>query len=43
MLIDLQRNMQELKDQVGREKTEIKQSLEELKSRLDELQGLLMK
>ena len=38
MLMDLQRNMQELKDKVGRENTEIKQSLEGLKSRLDEVQ-----
>ena len=37
MLMDLQRNMQELKDQVGRKNTEIKQSLEELKSRMDEM------
>ena len=34
MLMDLQRNMQELR----REKTEMKQSLEGLKSRLDEVQ-----
>ena len=32
MLIDLQRNMQELKDQVGRESTEIKQSLKGLRA-----------
>ena len=38
MLMDLQRNMQELKDKVGRETTEIKQYLEGLKSRLDEVQ-----
>ena len=38
MLMDLQRNMQELKDQVRRENTEIKQSLEGLKSRQDEVQ-----
>ena len=38
MLMDLQRNMQELKDKDGRENTEIKQSLEGLKSRLDEVQ-----
>ena len=38
MLMDLQRNMQELKEQVQRENTEIKQSLEGLKSRLDEVQ-----
>ena len=38
MLMDLQRNMQELKEQVGRENTEIKQSLEGHKSRLDEVQ-----
>ena len=34
MLLDLQRNMQELR----RENTEIKQSLEGLKSRMDEMQ-----
>ena len=39
MLMDLQRNMQELKDQVRRENTEIKQSLEGHKSRLDEVAG----
>ena len=38
MLMDRQRNMQELKEQAGRENTEIKQSLEGLKSRLDEVQ-----
>ena len=38
MLVDLQRNMQELKDKGGRENTEIKHSLEVLKSRLDEVQ-----
>ena len=38
MLMDLERNMQELKDKVGKENTEIKQSLEGLKSRLDEVQ-----
>ena len=38
MLMDLQRNMQELRDEVRRENTEIKQSLEGLKSRLDEVQ-----
>ena len=38
MLMDLQRKMQELKDQVRRKNTEIKQSLEGLKSRLDEVQ-----
>ena len=32
MLIDLQRNMQELKDQLRRENTEIKQSLEDLRA-----------
>ena len=39
MLMDLQRKMQELTDKVGRETTEIKQSLEGLKSRMDEVQG----
>ena len=38
MLMDLQRNMQELKEQVQRETTEIKQSLEGLKSRVDGMQ-----
>ena len=38
MLMKRQRNMQELKDQVRRENTEIKQSLEGLKSRLNEVQ-----
>ena len=38
MLTDLQRNMQEVKEQVQRETTEIKQSLEGIKSSLDEVQ-----
>ena len=38
MLMELQRNMQELKEQVGWENTEVKQPLEGLKSRLDEVQ-----
>ena len=38
MLMDLQRNMQELRDEVWREITEMKQSIEGLKSRLDEVQ-----
>ena len=38
MMMDLQRNMQELKNQVRRENTETKQSLEGHKSRLDEVQ-----
>ena len=41
MLMDLQRNMQELRNEVQREITEMKQSLEALeglKSRLDEVQ-----
>ena len=38
MLMDLHRNMQELKEQVGRENTGIKQSLEGCKSRQDEVQ-----
>ena len=38
MLMYLQRNMQELKKQVQRETTEIKQSLEGLKSRMDRMQ-----
>ena len=33
--------MQELQDQVGRENTEIKQSLEGLKNRLDEVQEVV--
>ena len=37
MLMELQRNMQELMDKFGRENTEMKQSLEGLKSRLDEV------
>ena len=42
MLMDLQRNMQELRDQVRRENTEMKQSLEGLKSRLAEVQESVM-
>ena len=38
MLMDLQRNMQELRDEVRREITEMKQTLEGHKSRLDEVQ-----
>ena len=38
MLMELQRKMQELMDNVGRDTTEIKQSLERLKSRLVEVQ-----
>ena len=38
MLKDLQKNKQELRDKVRREITEMKQSLEGLKSRLDEVQ-----
>ena len=38
MLTDLQRNMQDLRDEVWREITEMKQSVEGLKSRLDEVQ-----
>ena len=38
MLMDLQRNMQELRDEVQRKITETKQSIEGLKSRLDEVQ-----
>ena len=38
MLMDVQRNMQERRDDVRREKTEMKQSIEGLKSRLDEVQ-----
>ena len=41
MQMDLQRNMQELKDQVRRENTEIKQSLEGFKSRMDEVQEVV--
>ena len=37
MLKEMQRKMQELMDKVWREITEIKQSLEGLKSRMDEL------
>ena len=36
--MDLQRNRQELKEQAQRETTEIKQSMEELKSRMDGMQ-----
>ena len=38
MLMDLQRNIKELRDEVRREIREIKQSLKGLKSRLDEVQ-----
>ena len=38
MLLELQRNMQELRDEVQREITEMKQSIEGLKSRLDKVQ-----
>ena len=38
MLMELQRNRQELRDEVRRETTEMKQPLERLKSRLDEVQ-----
>ena len=38
MLMELQRNMQALTDRIGRETTEIKQSLEGFKSRMDEMQ-----
>ena len=38
MLTDLQRNIQKLRDKVRREITEMKQSIERFKSRLDELQ-----
>ena len=38
MLMDLQRNMQELRDEVQREITEMKQVMEGLESRLDEVQ-----
>ena len=38
MLMELQRNMQELRDEVRSEITKMKQSLEELKSRLNEVQ-----
>ena len=38
MLMDLQRNMQELRDEVQREITEMKQTMDGLKSRLDEVQ-----
>ena len=38
MLMDLQENMQELRDEIQREITERKQSTEGLKSRLDEVQ-----
>ena len=37
-LMELQRKMQELMDKEGRENTEIKQSMEGLKSRMDEMQ-----
>ena len=38
MLTELQKNMQELRDEVLREITEVKQSLEGLKSRIDGMQ-----
>ena len=38
MLMDLQRKMQELRDEFQREITKMKQSIEGLKSRLDEVQ-----
>ena len=38
MLMDLQRIMQELTDNIGRENTETKQSLEGIKSRKDKMQ-----
>ena len=38
MLMDLQRNMQELRDEVQREITEMKQTMEGFKSRLDEVE-----
>ena len=38
MLMDLQRNMQELRDEVWRETTEMKQSLEGFISRMDKMQ-----
>ena len=38
MLMELQRNVQELMDKDGKDNTEIKRSLEGLKSRLDEVQ-----
>ena len=41
MLMDLQRNMQELKDEVQREITEMKQAKEGLKSRLGEVQEIV--
>ena len=37
MLMELQRKMQELIDKLGRETTEIKHSLEGLRSRMDEM------
>ena len=39
MQMDLQRNMQELRDEVWREITEMKKSIEGLKNILDEVQG----
>ena len=41
MLMELQGKMQELIETVGRETTEIKQSLEGLKSRMDEVQDAI--
>ena len=38
MLMELQRNMQELRDDVWREITEVKQSLEGFISRMDKMQ-----
>ena len=39
MLMELQRNMEELQDEVWREIKEMKQAMEGVKSRLDEVQG----
>ena len=41
--MDLQRNIQDLRDQARRENTEIRQSPEGIKSRLDEVQETINK
>ena len=42
MLMEMQRNIQELRDDVWREITEVKQSLEAFISRMDKMQEALM-
>ena len=38
MLMELQRNIQELRDELWREMTEMKQTMERFKSRMDEVE-----